>query len=723
MEDKNELQPLDEELPESVSPVEPEIAPEVLEPEEPVMPEPDPIPETEPEQILPQAEIPEDDALVLPPVELEPEETIPAEDGAMPPLFPETGEPAPIPEEPAEEILPEPEAPDVPEVSDPALWALPPVTSPEEAETPAATEETYTISDPALWEAALLEPREPEEGRVSSNPALRGTALGRGAPSPTPAELEAHTISDPALWESGLTESAEPGDSPSAEPEAFAISDPALWEAGALEDAAPMEEFPAESEGYAISDPALWEVPPAEEDPMLAGDTIVVPEVTDPGYAGDPELDALLAGATPAIPLEETNPLESEEMSKTAANKKKKRNKKPIPRKGRPRRKKGEGLFGLPHLAASLIWLAIIVAIGVSLGKLLWAGAADVLAFGREEKMVTISILDSDNIDTIAAKLEEAGLVKYPELFKLYASLTGSDEEITTGTFELKTTLDYHALTNALSPSSSNRTVVTVTIPEGFSCRQIFNLLAANNVCSVELLEEYAATGELPEYWFLEGVERGDRYCLEGFLFPDTYEFYVNSTPKEAISKLLSGFNVRFSDELRDQIAVLNSRLAETMRGNGMDEEYIAEHQFTVYEVLIVASLIEEETAGTAESATIASVIYNRLYNWGDNPAYLNIDATIYYALDGNIDPATGNTMVLTSEDLQVDSPYNTYKYTGLTPGPISNPGLASLQAALDPAATSYYYYVLNPETGLHQFSKTLEEHEKWVEEFYPSGD
>lgn len=394
----------------------------------------------------------------------------------------------------------------------------------------------------------------------------------------------------------------------------------------------------------------------------------------------------------------------------------------PAVKKGRPKRKKGYGLFGIPHILATILWLAIIVAIGSALGKLLWIGAADVLAFGRESKIVTVEIVDSDTIDTIAAKLKDAGLVKYPELFKFYAKLTGAEEEITTGTFEVNTILDYHALTNALSPSSSNRTVVKVTIPEGYSCRQIFNLLAASNVCSVELLEEYAANGELPEYWFLEGVARGDRYCLEGYLFPDTYEFYVNSTPRETLSRMLSGFNSRFTEEMRTQVDALNVRISDMMRADGKSEEYIASHQLTVRDVLIVASLVEEETAGTAESATIASVIYNRLFSWGDTPAYLNIDAAIYYALDGNIDPATGNTMVLTKEDLKIDSPYNTYAHTGLTPGPITNPGLASLQAALEPGNTGYYYYVLNPETSLHQFSSTLEEHEKWVEKFYPGS-
>lgn len=411
------------------------------------------------------------------------------------------------------------------------------------------------------------------------------------------------------------------------------------------------------------------------------------------------------------------NLMEEQTKEDPIPHRKHKRTKK-IPRKGRPKRRKGDGLFGLPHLLATAVWLAIVLAIGVTLGKLLWVGAADVLAFGRENKPVTVTILDSDDLDTIAQKLSDAGLVKYPELFKLYAKITGSDEEIISGYFELNTILDYHALSNALSPSSSNRTVTEVMIPEGYNCRQIFELLEQSNICSVSSLEEYAANGAFSDFWFLEGLERGDRYCLEGYLFPDTYEFYVNSTPREALGKMLTGFDNRFTGEMREQITALNTRFAEMMRKNGCSEEYIAGNTITVRELVIIASMIEEETASSSESASIASVIYNRLAGKEVYERYLNIDASIYYALGGNIDPETGKVKALTSEDLKIDSPYNTYTNAGLTPTPISNPGLASLQAALDPLDTDYYYYVLNPETRLHQFSKTYEEHQKWVEQF-----
>ncbi len=382
-------------------------------------------------------------------------------------------------------------------------------------------------------------------------------------------------------------------------------------------------------------------------------------------------------------------------------------------RKGRPRRKKGDGLFSIPHMLAAAIWLLIILAIGTSLGRMIWVCAADVLAFGRENKEVSISITTDDTMETIAEKLHEAGLINIPELFLLYADLTDVAEEhkITTGTFTLNTIYDYMALVNHMGPRATNRAVVEdVLIPEGFSCRQIFALLEEKGVCKAADLEAYAASGALKDYWFLEGVERGDKYCLEGFLFPDTYDFYENSTPKLALEKMLDGFQYRVTEELYNKLPALNERLTEMMKKNGENEQFIAEHQLDLRDLLTVASMIEEETASNAESYRIASVIYNRLFSWGDTPRYLNIDASIIYALEGKTN--------LTAEDMAVDSPYNTYTNTGLTPGPISNPGLASIMAALEFEDTSYYYYVLNPATGEHQFSKTYAEHTEWVEKF-----
>lgn len=367
--------------------------------------------------------------------------------------------------------------------------------------------------------------------------------------------------------------------------------------------------------------------------------------------------------------------------------------KRPVPprprplRKGRPKRKKGEGMLGLPSMAATLVWLGLILAIGVTAGRMLWVCAADVLAFGREDKPVTVTIYESDTMDNIVDKLYDAGLIRYKSLFNLYAAISDAQEDIQPGIYDLNTRYDYHALVNFMSPRSS-REVVKLTIPEGYTCRQIFKLLEENRICTARDIGAYAATGELEPYWFLEQVERGTEYCLEGFLFPDTYQFYKNSSPKEALEKMLDNFDYRFSEEMRAQLDTLNANVT----GGG----------YGVREVTIVASLIEKESAAPAESPAIAGVIYNRLFRWGDTPAYLNIDASLVYAQGGD------NTAI----DTSIDSPFNTYTHTGLTPTPIANPGLSSLKAALAPEMHEYYYYVLNPSTGMHQFAKTYEEHE-----------
>ncbi len=382
-------------------------------------------------------------------------------------------------------------------------------------------------------------------------------------------------------------------------------------------------------------------------------------------------------------------------------------------RKTRPAPKKGYGLFGLPHIAATLLWILIIVVIGVTLGRTLWVCCADLMAFGKPDHEAVITITEEDDIDSISQKLGDLGLIEYPTLFKFFAQATGKDADIDVGTFTLNAIYDYNAMINRMVNYGPARKEVEIMIPEGYTCAQIFALMEERGVCSAADLEEYAANGELRDYWFLEGVKRGDKYCLEGYLFPDTYRFYTNDQPKRVLEKFLDGFDYRFTDVMKEKLEPLNKRIAAALSSRGYGQAYITEHQITIREVVIIASMIEKETANQDESYTISSVIYNRLTNPANFP-YLNIDATLIYALGGNIDPETGKVKPLTESDFQMSSPYNTYNSQGLPPGPISNPGRNSLDAALDPETTSkaYYYYVLNPKTALHLFAATLSEHE-----------
>ena len=460
----------------------------------------------------------------------------------------------------------------------------------------------------------------------------------------------------------------------------------AAEEASELPSESPEEEYAGDALTVEQPPETAEEIPLEEENPQQT-EPAENPPV--PAELGEEGLDQASQALAEALDTSENAP-EAEPV------------KKHIARKGRPKRKKGEGFFGIPNILVTAVWIAITVLIGVTLGRMAWVCAADVLAFGKEDKLVTITIYEADTIDDIARKLHDSGLIRYPGLFKLYASLAVDEGEIHPGIWDLNTRYDYHAMVNMMSPSSS-REVVELMIPEGYSCRQIFELMEENKICTSLDLASYAAAGELDEYWFLEGVPRGDMYCLEGFLFPDTYQFYKNDSPRAVLTKMLDNFEAKFDDEMYGQIDTLNARLSELMTDGGHGADFIAQHQFTVRDVVNVASLIEKETSSADEGYTIASVIYNRLFNWGKNVPYLNIDATIVYALGGKTK--------LTPEDLKVDSPYNTYTHTGLTPGPIANPGLASIKAALDPSDSDYYFYVLDPALGSHRFSTTYEEH------------
>lgn len=475
----------------------------------------------------------------------------------------------------------------------------------------------------------------------------------------------------------------------------------------------PEEEVPFMEE----AEPALLEDPTAGID-IDADETAVI------GLArhGDAELEQIIRETS----MEKTQVIRLPHQQETPKPKRKKKEKtapQPVPeeeeeeepvRKRRPKMKKGYGLLGIPHILVTAVWLAIILLIGVTLGRMGWIAVSEILAFNKPDQSIVITLSDGDNIDTITAKLKAAGLIEYPELFKKYAELTKAEEDIAPGTFTLNTKYDYFALVKAMSYHSPARETVKLAIPEGYTCAQIFALLEENGVCSVEKLEEYAANGEIKDRWFLEGLERGHKYCLEGYLFPDTYEFYTNDDPARVLGKFLDGFNSRFTDIMKARIDTLNERMAEVLRNRGYEESVIEERKFTIRDIIIIASMIEKETSNDAESYDISSVIYNRLTNPANYP-YLNIDATLIYALDGNIDPETGKTKPLTNEDLQMDHPYNTYVYKGLIPGPISNPGQNSLNAALDPNETSYYFYVYNPKTYVHLFGKTAAEHEKNV--------
>lgn len=376
-------------------------------------------------------------------------------------------------------------------------------------------------------------------------------------------------------------------------------------------------------------------------------------------------------------------------------------------RKRRPKMKRGYGFFGIPHIISTAIWLAITVAIGVSMGRILWVCCADVMSFGKPAVTAFVEVDEEDNIDTISQKLADANLIRYPNLFRAFAKVTDKDTKIKLGVHELGSHLDYNAMINNMVYSKNARQEKDVTIPEGATCAQIFKLMEKEGICTIKELEEWAANGELKEYWFLEGVERGDKYCLEGYLAPDTYRFYTEDKPRHVLEKLLNEFDDRFTDIMKEDFETMKSRYSKLLAKSGRSSSYIKENPLTLHQVVTLASVVERETASDAESYEIAAVFYNRLAD--PKLGNMNSTATAYYAVGDYL----RTKKKLTSADKKSTSPYNTLKNDGFPPGPICNPGVYALYAALDPNDNSYKYFVYDKENNQHLFAKTSSEHEK----------
>ena len=304
--------------------------------------------------------------------------------------------------------------------------------------------------------------------------------------------------------------------------------------------------------------------------------------------------------------------------------------------------------------------------------------ANDALALMKPSSELNVRIERGSTVGTIAGELKESGLIKHRWAFVLFAKLTGNANNFQYGTYTLNTDMDYLELVTNLQKTATFRQTVRITIPEGRELREIIETLDKNNVCSSEDLWDAVENHEF-DYDFLKDLpQRPNR--LEGYLFPDTYEFFEDSDADTVLAKMLDNFNAKFSDDLRKRASEI---------GMSLDE------------VVTLASIIEREAASDEDRATVSSVFHNRL-NSKQYPL-LQSCATVQYILKER-------KPVLTYADVRIESPYNTYLHEGLPIGPIASPGLASIKAALYPETTDYYFFVVSA-TGEHVFSKTLEEH------------
>ena len=309
---------------------------------------------------------------------------------------------------------------------------------------------------------------------------------------------------------------------------------------------------------------------------------------------------------------------------------------------------------------------------------------------------IVIVVRSGASMSKVATQLKEAGLVNTTWGIKLLADFTNRSNKVKSGEYILDRTMSAEEILSLITQPMPAQHVVKVTIPEGYTLEQLAALLESKGVLenSQSFLAAAQTGADFSSYYFMEDLYKreGVRYMLEGYLFPDTYEFYVGSSPATVINKLMTQFNYIYKPSYSVRAAEL-----------GM----------TMNDVITLASIIEKEGL-QKDFAKVSAVFHNRLK--ANMP--LQTDAAIQYVL-------RTEKLVLSAEELAVDSPYNLHTHTGLAPGPICAPSRKAIEAALNPDETilagKYYYFTLtDPATGELAFSKTYEEHQRVVEQWRP---
>lgn len=336
----------------------------------------------------------------------------------------------------------------------------------------------------------------------------------------------------------------------------------------------------------------------------------------------------------------------------------------------------------------SLVWLCMVLLVSFTLASYLIQGTNDFFAANRTEGTTEVTIPKEVTVEELTQILYEAGAIKKPEFFKLYCSVTASMEYFQPGTYKIETNMDYQDLISTLQGGNESREEVTVTFPEGITALEMASLLEENEVCSAQDFLTAIDSDDFDNYDMIGAITNGpDKYYkLEGYLFPDTYDFYKGEEIDSVVSKFLYNFQNRVSD-LETEIA-----------NSGMTED----------QVVIMASIIQREAANVNDMKDVSAVLHNRLNFGAEYGIYrLECDSTTYYPYKRAEDvPAT---------DALPYGNYDTYQVQGLPAGAICNPGLDAIEAALRPNTegdAAYYLYFCHAADGTAYYATNAEDHE-----------
>ena len=343
----------------------------------------------------------------------------------------------------------------------------------------------------------------------------------------------------------------------------------------------------------------------------------------------------------------------------------------------------------MTRVVKGIIYMVLVLVVSVFISIFAIRIGNDVFAFVKSDEVIDVTIPEGATTSEIASILSDNGIIKYPAIFKLYASLKHEKGEYVAGSYSVSPSMSYDQLRNSFKKQIETGTC-WITIPEGYTTDEIIDLMVENGIGTREKYIDVINNYDF-DFWFIDELEENgvspDRYYrLDGYLFPDSYEFYKASSEETVIKKPLARFDEVFVSDYKTRAAQLG---------------------YTVDQIVTIASLVEKEAGRSSDFMYVSSVFHNRLKDPANFPR-LESDATVVYAIQAN----TGvRPKEVTPEDLKYESPYNTYLNSGLTPGPITNPSASAIRYALYPANTNYKYFV-SADNGQTFFAATKGEHD-----------